>query len=605
MSTLELIFGAAIVPLALLAVVAAFGWRYRQLVRAAMSKSAGPDALGATPAAIVAAPPPLTISRVDATDAPTPAGDAAIALADAAATTRKFRRVLIAAALTYILAIEAALIPFMTQALEAKVVAALMLPIPGLFVLLSFLRASWRQWLLIGAGYPMLAFAVATAAVGYERTYALVGALQVLLVLTPLGGLVLLVVRRLQPLLAILVAIIVYVSAGAAIALVLGWDQAVGPLGNQPPLLLAMAAAVHVLGLIIFGWLLRRQRIAWPVAGLVAMAVAGVSIDRLLQPSFPIGPLLVGLAGSVLQFSLVWGLFKLFVRLEDRHYLPDQVLHFHLCWAFLAFYYCLLASSGPALFRGGVSLPLAVLAYPLYLVVLHVSLRRLWRARARFPAKRLLFLRVFNAPDKRERLLERLDDTWRRIGRIDLIAGADLALRTLGASMLEAFLLRRVDAQFLKMNEEVDRRLAQLRSALEGDARYPINEIRCYASAWEHAVTRLAPAADVVLMDLRGFTSENLGCVYELTELIWHVALERVVLLTDASTDIRALEEVARGAWSKLPATSPNARSAHRELRVVRFLADSAREAQALARLLFAAASSPKDLAATRVLLGV
>jgi hypothetical protein len=322
MSTLELIFGAAIVPLALLAVVAAFGWRYRQLVRAAMSKSAGPDALGATPAAIVAAPPPLTISRVDATDAPTPAGDAAIALADAAATTRKFRRVLIAAALTYILAIEAALIPFMTQALEAKVVAALMLPIPGLFVLLSFLRASWRQWLLIGAGYPMLAFAVATAAVGYERTYALVGALQVLLVLTPLGGLVLLVVRRLQPLLAILVAIIVYVSAGAAIALVLGWDQAVGPLGNQPPLLLAMAAAVHVLGLIIFGWLLRRQRIAWPVAGLVAMAVAGVSIDRLLQPSFPIGPLLVGLAGSVLQFSLVWGLFKLFVRLEDATTFP-------------------------------------------------------------------------------------------------------------------------------------------------------------------------------------------------------------------------------------------------------------------------------------------
>ena len=344
---------------------------------------------------------------------------------------------------------------------------------------------------------------------------------------------------------------------GAALALALGWDQAIGPLGDQPPLLFTLAAAVHVLGLAVLGWLLRRPRIGWPIAGLAAMAVAGIAIDRLLQPSLPIGPVLVGLPASVLQFSLVWGIFKLFIRLEDRHFLPDQVLHFHLCWGFLTLYYGMLAGFGAALFRPSFSLPLAILAYPLYLLVLHVLLRRLWSARAQLPGKRLLFLRAFNAPDKRERLLEWLDDTWRRIGRIDLIAGADLALRTLGASMLEAFLLRRVDAEFLKTSEDVDRRLANLRSALEGDARYPVNELHCYASAWEHAVTQLAPAADVVLMDLRGFTSENLGCVYELTELLRRVALERVVLLTDASTDMRALEEVARAAWSNLPRYHP------------------------------------------------
>ena len=517
MSTLELLFGAAILPLGLLATAAAFGWRYRQIVRAVMSKSAGSVALRMMPAAPIAAPPPLTISRVNATDAPAPAGDAAAALADAMATTHKFRCVLIAAALSYILVIGAALIPFM-QALDLQIVAALMLPIPGLFVLLSFLRVPWRQWLLVGAGYPLLALALATSAVGYARTPALVGALQELFVVTPLGGLILLVVRRLQPLLAILVAIILYVFTGAAVALALGWDEVVGPLGDQPPLLFILAAAVHVLGLAVLGWLLRRPRIGWPIAGLAAMAVAGIAIDRLLQPSLPIGPVLVGLPASVLQFSLVWGIFKLFIRLEDRHFLPDQVLHFHLCWGFLTLYYGMLAGFGAALFRPGFSLPLAILAYLLYLLVLHVSLRRLWAARAQLPGKRLLFLRVFNAADKRERLLEWLDDTWRRIGRIDLIAGADVALRTLGASMLEAFLLRRVDAEFLKTSEDVDRRIANLRSMLEGDARYPVNELHCYAGAWEHAVTELAPAADVVLMDLRGFTAENLGCAYELTE---------------------------------------------------------------------------------------
>jgi hypothetical protein len=93
---------------------------------------------------------------------------------------------------------------------------------------------------------------------------------------------------------------------------------------------------------------------------------------------------------------------------------------------------------------------------------------------------------------------------------------------------------------------------------------------------------------------LRGFTAENRGCVYELTELVWRVALERVVLLTDASTDMRALEEVARAAWSSLPAVSPNARSAHPELRVVRKLTESARDGQALANLVFAAAFPTK-----------
>jgi hypothetical protein len=458
---------------------------------------------------------------------------------------------------------------------------------------------------LVGAGYPLLALALATSVVGYTRTTALVGALLELFVLTPLGGLILLVVRRLQPLLAILVAIILYVFTGAALALALGWDQVIGPLGDQPPLLFILAAAVHVLGLAVLGWLLRRPRIGWPIAGLAAMAVTGIAIDWLLQPSLPIGPVLVGLPASVLQFSLVWGIFKLFIRLEDRHFLPDQVLHFHLCWGFLTLYYGMLAGFGAALFRPSLSLPLAILAYLLYLLVLHISLRRLWSARAQLPGKRLLFLRVFDAANKRERLLEWLDDTWRRIGRIDLIAGADVALRTLGASMLEAFLLRRVDAEFLKTSEDVDRRLANLRSMLEGDARYPVNELHCYASAWEHAVTQLAPAADGVLMDLRGFTSENLGCVYELTELIRRVALERVVLLTDASTDMRALEEVARAAWSNLPAVSPNARSAHPELRVVRFRAESARDAEALANLVFAAAFSPKQVAATRVTSGV
>jgi hypothetical protein len=105
----------------------------------------------------------------------------------------------------------------------------------------------------------------------------------------------------------------------------------------------------------------------------------------------------------------------------------------------------------------------------------------------------------------------------------------------------------------------VDQRLSHLRSELEGDARYPINSVYCYASAWRHAVEHLAPESDVVLMDLRGFTSKNQGCIFELDWIVPNLDLTRIVLLTDASTDYPTLENVVQRAWTSQPSDSPNA----------------------------------------------
>lgn len=125
--------------------------------------------------------------------------------------------------------------------------------------------------------------------------------------------------------------------------------------------------------------------------------------------------------------------------------------------------------------------------------------------------------------------------------------------------MLEAFLLRHGDDQFLRTNEDVDRRLEKLDSQLEGDAGYPINSVYCYTTAWQHAVQRLGPESDAALMDLRGFTREHQGCIFELNWLIQRIRLSRIILLTDATTDQQALEEVIQTAWVHLPVDSPNA----------------------------------------------
>jgi hypothetical protein len=300
------------------------------------------------------------------------------------------------------------------------------------------------------------------------------------------------------------------------------------------------------------------EPVTWqrPVAGLVFLAITGALAIRLLPDSM-FGYVLIALPSNVLQVFFVWMVFKIFVQLQQRGFLPAQVMHSHLCWGFLTSYYWLSALS---MFGHRGWAPWAIVsAYALYLALFHALLHRIWAARVSQPGKRLLLLRVFGTAEKHERLLDLLDDTWRYVGRTDLIAGTDLALRTLGSRMLEAFLLRRSDDQFLRTDEDVDRRLEKLDSRLEGDGGYPINSVYCYTSAWQHAVQRLGPESDAVLMDLRGFTRQHQGCVFELNWIIQRIRLSRVILLTDATTDQRALEEAIQTAWVHLPVDSPNA----------------------------------------------
>jgi len=125
--------------------------------------------------------------------------------------------------------------------------------------------------------------------------------------------------------------------------------------------------------------------------------------------------------------------------------------------------------------------------------------------------------------------------------------------------MLEAFVRRRVEALYLKTTNEVDRQVTRLDRRLQGDGRYPINELYCFASAWQTAIVRLVPGADLVLMDLRGFSVAHAGCVFELNQLVNLVPLRRIVLLADRLTDMCALEETLQGAWRNVHHSAPSA----------------------------------------------
>jgi hypothetical protein len=59
-------------------------------------------------------------------------------------------------------------------------------------------------------------------------------------------------------------------------------------------------------------------------------------------------------------------------------------------------------------------------------------------------------------------------------------------------------------------------------------------------------------------MDLRSFSKSNQGCIYELRQLVNSIALDRVILVIDDSTDRTFLEMTVGDIWQNLELSSPN-----------------------------------------------
>lgn len=80
----------------------------------------------------------------------------------------------------------------------------------------------------------------------------------------------------------------------------------------------------------------------------------------------------------------------------------------------------------------------------------------------------------------------------------------------------------------------------------------------CFDDVWQPAVRKMLSVADVVLMDLRGFSEQRQGCAYELGELVDHYPVDRLLFLVDASTPRELLKRLILERWEKMRADSPN-----------------------------------------------
>jgi|GEM_PF-6464802 len=229
-----------------------------------------------------------------------------------------------------------------------------------------------------------------------------------------------------------------------------------------------------------------------------------------------------------------------FLLLRSLEFLTDEQMHKHLAELGLTAYFELWAFLNDAFFATRLTF---VFALACSMVTEHLLLFRLRKRRPSIAEKHLLLLRAFAGLDERRDLLEDLRDTWRRIGTIELFDGSDVATLTVGP-LLSFFAAPH--SQSLNGEEYVARQIAQLDTKIEADGRYPLNVMRS-SEEWKSAFPLLEKRADVVLMDLRGFTMQHVGCVWELEHFRDHRNLGRVVFLIDGHTDLPELETLLDG----------------------------------------------------------
>lgn len=171
---------------------------------------------------------------------------------------------------------------------------------------------------------------------------------------------------------------------------------------------------------------------------------------------------------------------------------------------------------------------------------------------------KLLLLRVFSLGRRSEHLFATFGKLWRYAGSIRLIAGPDLATTTVEPHEFLDFLSGKLARRFISGPDALAQRLSETTTVHDFDGRSRVGDFFCHDDTWQMVLGRLAEDSNAVLMDLRGFTPAQSGCIYEIKELIDLVPLDRVVFVIDETTDEAFLRKTFGEGWSRMRANSPN-----------------------------------------------
>ena len=260
---------------------------------------------------------------------------------------------------------------------------------------------------------------------------------------------------------------------------------------------------------------------------------------------------LIGFAAFAVVGWIILGTLR---RLYQKKYISEQSLTVDAMWLLFG-----IVNSIGLVFEGRLWIFSGIAAFILYKLV-GVGLFHVFgmARRARSHGPRLLLLRVFALGRRSESLYDSLGKSWRAVGSMQLIAGPDLATSTIEPHEFLDFVSGRLDRRFIDTGGSLDLRIDQMDLAPDGDGLFRVTEFFCHDDTWKLTLARLVDESDAVLMDLRGFSQLNSGCVFEIHELVNVVPLQRVVFAIDESTDQTFMRATMQQAWRQIKDRSPN-----------------------------------------------
>jgi hypothetical protein len=276
-----------------------------------------------------------------------------------------------------------------------------------------------------------------------------------------------------------------------------------------------------------------------------------------IQPGFSLAFWLIFPVAAALMLPIAYRLIVLFCHRYQEKRFSEIILLNDAIWLLQTYFLCQELSNGEGLFfMSGLS------AFVGYKLVTFFGLRILGRKYAdRIPA-RLLVLRVFNRERKQRRRVERffklLEARWRYAGSIQLIAAPDLASSTIDPGDFLAFINRKLREKYIFEPNDVKDRLATLDYLPDPDGRFRVNEVYCGNDTWRLVVQQLMAENDLIVMDLRYFSKNNQGCIFELQSLVDYVSFAKIVFLVNQDTDVDFLKQVIADRLQHTEQTSPN-----------------------------------------------
>ena len=321
--------------------------------------------------------------------------------------------------------------------------------------------------------------------------------------------------------------------------------------------LIGLVAPLPFLLLLVTGNRRVRAVIPMTLAGsfiFCALLVAGLLVPGAVLPSlaprlWAVRPLYLACL-PLISLLVCWRALRVLARFYENKFYSDRQLLAD-CLSLVVILY-VFARLGETPGTAQVLIGIGFIVFCIYRTLVEIALRCAAPPLVRPAPRRLLLLRTFGFRKRTERLFDTIAERWRFHGPVLMIAGPDLAVRTINPADYIRFLSRRLRDRFVNTAGDLQRGVDTLDELPDPDGRYRVNELFCRDDTWQQALIALLDRADVVLMDLRGFSVDNRGCLYELERLVERGPAGQVFLIVDGTTDRSLLDLSIQDAWNRM-----------------------------------------------------